>query len=358
MPPKKPSKPSNLQAVSSYDLRKVHIPYVCEDGTSSYQPRSAPKKAVILQESLLTLAKQKQQERQQAEHRTRSTGPTTSVPPIPKRPKQQAQPKRQALPPPTKLQKAQVISQNVVSQATQQQRIGAHQRAPIQQLVMEEDSNDSGNGEKGEEDENEDLRLTRDVLETFDKFKNHRIQQVLQVAANGIRSAYPDDLTTSDIQDHLKDIVEDAQSQVDYPIEIYTKIYINKTLVRRKSLPDTTRDNFNLSDIEDKLAQDLDILENGEPISVLQRTVFVHAAIRKTAQKVHDLDDFGLVEAGRILKMVEATREQHPRSKISLTIEIRASIAILPRKSQPPKRRAPEADEEASSPMQSSPPVI
>src|SRR5437588_11563492 len=55
MPPKKPSKSSNLQVVSSYNLRKVHIPYVCKDGTSSYQPRCAPRKAAILQESLLTL---------------------------------------------------------------------------------------------------------------------------------------------------------------------------------------------------------------------------------------------------------------------------------------------------------------
>src|SRR5947209_20610629 len=55
MPPKKSSKSSNLQVVSGYDLRKVHIPYVCKDGTSSYQPRCAPRKAAILQESLLTL---------------------------------------------------------------------------------------------------------------------------------------------------------------------------------------------------------------------------------------------------------------------------------------------------------------
>ena len=59
--PSEPSKPSDLQAVSSYNLCKVHIPYVCEDGTSMYQPRSAPKKAAILRKSLLMLAKQKQQ---------------------------------------------------------------------------------------------------------------------------------------------------------------------------------------------------------------------------------------------------------------------------------------------------------
>ena len=121
---------------------------------------------------------------------------------------------------------------------------------------------------------------------------------------------YPDDLTISDVQDHSKDVVENAQLWEDYPIEVYTKIYINKALVKRKNLPDTMRDNFDLSDIEDKLAQDLNILGNGELISIFQRTAFVHIATRKTAQKVHDLDDFGLVEAGHILKMVEATREQ------------------------------------------------
>jgi hypothetical protein len=71
--------------------------------------------------------------------------------------------------------------------------------------------------------------------------------------------------------------------QADYPIELYTKIYINKTFARRKNLPDTTRDNFDLSDIEDRLTQDLDTLGNGELISILQRIVFVHTATRKTA---------------------------------------------------------------------------
>jgi hypothetical protein len=249
----------------------------------------------------------------------------------------------------------QTISQNV-SQSTNQQRMGARQRGPIRQLATEEegeeedDSDDDENGGEGEEEddpdndeiggeqeEDEDLWLARDVLRASDKFKDHRMRQVLQGAANDIRRAYPDDLTTSDIQDYLKDVVEDAQLRADYPIEVYTKIYVNKTLARRKNLPDTTRDNFDLLDIEDKLAQDLDILGNGEPISILQRTAFVHAATRKTAQKVHDLDDFKLIEAGRILKMMEATREQHLQSKIALTIEIRTSITVPTRKPQTPQ---------------------
>jgi hypothetical protein len=56
--------------------------------------------------------------------------------------------------------------------------------------------------------------------------------------------------------------------------------------------------------------------------------------------------------------MVEATKEQHPQSKIALTIEIRASITVPTRKPQLPKRKVPEVDKETSSPIPSSPPVV
>ena len=58
---------SGVAMVGGNTMKNV-IPYICEDGTSLYQPRSAPKKAAILRESLLMLAKQKQQQQQQAGH--------------------------------------------------------------------------------------------------------------------------------------------------------------------------------------------------------------------------------------------------------------------------------------------------
>ena len=64
------------------------------------------------------------------------------------------------------------------------------------------------------------------------------------------------------------------------------------------------------------------------------------------------------MEASRILKMVEATKEQHPRSKIVLTIEIRISTTIPTRKPQLSKRKVLEMDEEASSLITSSPPNV
>ena len=65
MPPNRKQKTS-CNIVSEYDLCKVYILYICKDSTSLYLPRSALKKAALLQEYLLTCVAQKQQ-----------TGPTT-----------------------------------------------------------------------------------------------------------------------------------------------------------------------------------------------------------------------------------------------------------------------------------------
>ena len=69
------------------------------------------------------------------------------------------------------------------------------------------DHSDNENRER-EEDTNKDLQLARDVHRASDKLKDHRMRQVLQGAANNVRRVYPDDLTTSDVQDHLEDDVK------------------------------------------------------------------------------------------------------------------------------------------------------
>ena len=77
-----------------------------------------------------------------------------------------------------------------VSRSTNQQRTGAHQQGPVRQLATEEEEGEEEEGEeeddfnnvglgRREEDENEDLRLARDVLRASDKFKDHRMWQAL-----------------------------------------------------------------------------------------------------------------------------------------------------------------------------------
>ena len=58
MSPKKSQQKTSRDVVSQYDLRKVHIPAVCEDGTNPYFPRAAPKKVAALRQRLLTRVEQ------------------------------------------------------------------------------------------------------------------------------------------------------------------------------------------------------------------------------------------------------------------------------------------------------------
>jgi hypothetical protein len=44
---------------------------------------------------------------------------------------------------------------------------------------------------------------------------------------------------------------------------------------------------------------------------------------------MHDLKDFSLKETDYVLRLVNATCEQYPRSKIAMIIEVKVSIDIL-----------------------------
>ena len=72
---------------------------------------------------------------------------------------------------------------------------------------------------------------------------------------------------------------------------------------------------------------------------------------------MYDLEDFSLGETNCILGLINAAHEQHPYSKIAITIEIKASVSISKAKSNSHKRKAPDTDLENSSPIPSSPPV-
>ena len=92
----------------------------------------------------------------------------------------------------------------------------------------------------------------------------------------------------------------------------------------------------------------------------IQRTAIVRANTSRGTNKIHDLDDFSLRETERVLGMVNAAHDQHPRSKIAVTIEVKLTVELSKPKSKPNplKRKAPDTDPENSSPIPSSPPVI
>jgi hypothetical protein len=181
------------------------------------------------------------------------------------------------------------------------------------------------------------------------------LRTYLQEKAAGVRAEAPEDLTTSDVQQELEDMVNDAQAIADFPIEVNLRIYINKTIAKRENLPDSSRDTLDLSIVEEALLEELETLVQGE-ISNIYRTTIVRANTSKGTNKIHDLDDFSFSETERVLGMVNAAREQHPRSKIAITIEVKLSVELP--KPNPHKRKASDTDPENSSPIPSSPPVI
>lgn len=197
------------------------------------------------------------------------------------------------------------------------------------------------------EAENEGLDPALNLLQASQQFKDHVFRQRLQAVANSIRST-AEEVTTSDIQEEIEEIVEDSQAHADFSVECYTRIFVNKRLFKRRTLPNSTRDSLDLASIEASIWEDLNIAArdgNGD-INLLQQTAFVRTGTGKGG-RTHDLEDFGFREEACITGMLTAIHQQHPRSTATLTIEVRAELQASR------KRKSLDSD----TPILSSPPV-
>ncbi len=234
---------------------------------------------------------------------------------------------------------------------------------PTTELALDDlkDQEDEQEEEEEEKDEPvlpnptvEDIAPGLAMLRAQDAFKEHVRRRQLEKHAAGVRRQAPDFVTTSDCQEAIEDIVQDAQMHADFAVELNTKIYVNKRLLQRKNLPETTRDSLDLADLEETIWQQLNAATIGDDVSLLKQTAFVRAGSHAGGARTHDFEDFGLETESQIQSMLAASRQEHPRSKIQLTIEVRAQ-------SQPSKKR--KTIIQASSPARdtsevpSSPPV-
>jgi hypothetical protein len=129
-------------------------------------------------------------------------------------------------------------------------------------------------------------------------------------------------------------------------------------LRKQRNLPDSSRDTFDLSIIEEALAIEFETLAEGESLSILYQTAIIRANTIRATNRMHDLENFSLGETNHVLGLINAAHKQHPRSKIAITIEIKASVSISKAKSNSHKRKAPDTDLENSSLIPSSPPVL
>ncbi|KAI9763100.1 MAG: hypothetical protein M1840_000912 [Geoglossum simile] len=245
--------------VSEYDLRKVHIPYISEDGIGS---ASSPR--------LPQLPKT---------NRGRPALKPSSRPST-----------RTALQNPPSLKLKQVLKK----------RKGGVKKT-IAPLPPESSDKLAENSQDEEEDP--DMVAAQALLKAKDRFKKQRLRAYLQEKAKGVRAETPEDLTTSDVQQKLEDIIDDAQALADFPIEVNLRIYINKTIAKKKNLLNSSRDTLDLSIVEEALLEELETFIQGEVLNV-HHTAIVQANTSRGTNKMHDLDDFSLGETERVLEMV------------------------------------------------------
>ncbi|KAI9772619.1 MAG: hypothetical protein M1840_000213 [Geoglossum simile] len=95
------------------------------------------------------------------------------------------------------------------------------------------------------------------------------------------------------------------EEAADFAVELSYKIYANKSIRRRKDLPDTTRDGLlDLCDLEEAICRDVDLLcktEHHSTLDIIWHTAFVGVAGKKSIYKAHDLEDFSL-QQGQVLE--------------------------------------------------------
>jgi glycogen debranching enzyme len=108
----------------------------------------------------------------------------------------------------------------------------------------------------------------------------------------------------------------------DFAVELSYKIYVNKSIRRRKDLPDTTRDRLlDLSDLEEPIHREVDLCkkEHDSTLDIIRCTTFIGIARKKSIYKAHDLEDFSLQQGQVLERLLNSAKEQYSHNKVTVT---------------------------------------
>jgi hypothetical protein len=121
-----------------------------------------------------------------------------------------------------------------------------------------------------------------------------------------------------EVEDEYRD-----EEIADFAVELSYKIYVNKSIRRRKDLPDTTRDRLlDLSDLEEPIHREVDLLckkEYDSTLDIIRRTAFIGIARKKSIYKAHDLEDFSLQQSQVLERLLNSAKEQYSHNKVTVT---------------------------------------
>jgi len=225
----------------------------------------------------------------------------------------------------------------------------------------EEDSQGAGDDDQGDDDgdESEESAALRRFWSEKERFKTLVKKKRLSEARRDMAEAAGEDITTSDVEYEVDGMIRERQTSDNYPIHLHLRIYMNKSLTLRKALPDTTRREFDIADVEEAIQHEIIAQVHDEPYEVQKRTAFVRVASGRGGTKYHDLDDFGIAEAERVHGLVDNHHAAFPSSTIQLTFEtkLQCEAALQSKKratssSTKPTEKAGEDSSPATTPTQ------
>jgi hypothetical protein len=96
-----------------------------------------------------------------------------------------------------------------------------------------------------------------------------------------------------------------------------------------KNFEDSTRHTFDLAHVEDAFNGSIEPLIGDEDYRIISITASVKLFSGRGRARVQDIADFSAIETERILKIIDATRGEHPRSALYVLFEVKIDCNAL-----------------------------
>lgn len=146
--------------------------------------------------------------------------------------------------------------------------------------------------------ENEEEEAARALYTTKERFKKLVYKRRVEEARRRLQEAEEGTyIPTSDIEEEMDELLRAA----DYPVALYLRIYLNKMLVVRKALPDSTRHMLDIADIEEIFLQSLQPFVKDKDYEVISCTAIVRLATGRGGSKAHNIDNLPMPKRSRSL---------------------------------------------------------
>ena len=120
--------------------------------------------------------------------------------------------------------------------------------------------------------------------------------------------------------------------KTNYTLGIDLRVYINKRKALSTNIEDSTRYTLDLAQVEDAFNDSIEPLIGDEDYRIISITGSVKLFSGRGRARVQDIADFSAIETNGILKIIDTTRGEHPRSALDVLFEVKIDCNALTEK--------------------------